>query len=105
MSNTPTTGKIHLARSSDAYWRVTFEIPPLNIWAREYPTIRRSCFSVGDRRAVKVVVFDSAVKGFFLTYYDFLAKPEDSAKSPRRVLTECCLRHDDLLARWFRLGV
>jgi enoyl-CoA hydratase/carnithine racemase len=31
---------------------------------------------------VKVVVFDSAVDGFFLTHYDFLAKPEESAKFP-----------------------
>jgi len=30
----------------------------------------------------KVVVFDSAVEGFFLTHYDFLAKPEDSASLP-----------------------
>jgi hypothetical protein len=31
---------------------------------------------------VKVVVFDSAVDGFFLTHYDFLAPLEESAKSP-----------------------
>jgi len=42
---------------------------------------------------VRVVVFDSAVEGFFLTHYDFLAKPEESAKFPvdelvcRRYLT------------------
>jgi enoyl-CoA hydratase/carnithine racemase len=29
-----------------------------------------------------VVIFESAVEGFFLTRYDFLAKPEDSAKFP-----------------------
>jgi enoyl-CoA hydratase/carnithine racemase len=31
---------------------------------------------------VKVVIFDSAIDGFFLTHYDFLAKPEESAKFP-----------------------
>jgi enoyl-CoA hydratase/carnithine racemase len=31
---------------------------------------------------IKVVVFDSAVDGFFLTHYDLLAKPEESAKFP-----------------------
>jgi enoyl-CoA hydratase/carnithine racemase len=31
---------------------------------------------------VKVVVFDSAVEGFFLTHYDFLAKPEDQLTMP-----------------------
>jgi enoyl-CoA hydratase/carnithine racemase len=28
------------------------------------------------------VVFDSGVDGFFLTHYDFLAKPEESAVFP-----------------------
>jgi enoyl-CoA hydratase/carnithine racemase len=32
---------------------------------------------------VKVVVFDSAVEGFFLTHYDFLAKPEETTSLPR----------------------
>ena len=31
---------------------------------------------------VKVVVFDSAVEGFFLTHYDLLAKPEDTTCLP-----------------------
>src|SRR6202041_1869215 len=31
---------------------------------------------------VKVVVFDSAIEGFFTTHYDFLAKPEESARFP-----------------------
>ena len=31
---------------------------------------------------VRVVVFDSAVEGFFLTHYDFLAKLEDSTSLP-----------------------
>jgi len=31
---------------------------------------------------VKVVVFDSAVEGFFLTHYDFLAPLEDTIRLP-----------------------
>jgi hypothetical protein len=31
---------------------------------------------------VKVVVFDSAVEGFFLRHYDFLAPLEDSTRIP-----------------------
>jgi len=31
---------------------------------------------------VKVVVFDSAIEGFFLTHYDFLAKIEDTTSLP-----------------------
>jgi len=26
------SGSIHVRRQSDAYWRVTFDIPPLNIF-------------------------------------------------------------------------
>lgn len=39
-----------------------------------------SSLETDDR--VKVVVFDSAVDGFFLTHYDFLAKLEESTKIP-----------------------
>jgi enoyl-CoA hydratase/carnithine racemase len=31
---------------------------------------------------LKVVVFDSAVEGFFLTHYDFIAKPEETTNLP-----------------------
>ena len=31
---------------------------------------------------MKVVVFDSAVEGFFLTHYNFLARPEDTTRLP-----------------------
>jgi enoyl-CoA hydratase/carnithine racemase len=83
MTNTPSTGKIHLARSSDAYWRVTFDIPPLNIFGpANIPQLEEVVSALETDERVKVVVFDSAVEGFFLTHYNFLAKPEDSAKFP-----------------------
>jgi enoyl-CoA hydratase/carnithine racemase len=83
MSNTPSTGTIHLARSSDAYWRVTFDIPPLNIFGpANIPQLEEVVSALETDERVKVVVFDSAVEGFFLTHYDFLARPEDSAKFP-----------------------
>jgi enoyl-CoA hydratase/carnithine racemase len=78
-----TTGQIRLQRHSAAYWRVTFDLPPLNIFGpANIPQLEEvvSAIETGDR--VKVVVFDSAVEGFFLTHYDFLAKPEESAKFP-----------------------
>lgn len=39
-----------------------------------------SLLETDDR--VKVVVFDSAIDGFFLTHYDFLAPMEESANLP-----------------------
>jgi enoyl-CoA hydratase/carnithine racemase len=76
-------GEIRLARVSDAYWRVTFDLPPLNIFGpANIPQLEDIVSSIESNAAVKVVVFDSAVEGFFLTHYDFLAKLEDSTKFP-----------------------
>ena len=76
-------GRIRLVRVSDAYWRVTFDLPPLNIFGPvNIPQLEEIVSSLESDDRVKVVVFDSAVDGFFLTHYDFLAKPEESAKFP-----------------------
>ena len=75
--------QIHLARVSPAYWRVTFDIPPLNIFGpTAIPQLNEVITSVETDEQVKVVVFDSAVEGFFLTHYDFLSKLEDSTSIP-----------------------
>jgi enoyl-CoA hydratase/carnithine racemase len=83
MSQTLDAGEIRLFRHSDAYWRVTFDVPPLNIFGpANIPQLEEVVSSLETDNRVKVVVFDSAVQGFFLTHYDFVAKPEDSAKFP-----------------------
>jgi enoyl-CoA hydratase/carnithine racemase len=83
MKDTRNEGKIQLVRHSDAYWRVTFDIPPLNIFGpANIPQLEEIVSSLESNDRVKVVVFDSAIEGFFLTHYDFLAKPEESAKFP-----------------------
>jgi enoyl-CoA hydratase/carnithine racemase len=76
-------GTIRLQRHSDEFWRVTFDLPPLNIFGpANLAPIEHIVASLESDTRVKVVVFDSAIDGFFLTHYDFLAKPEDSAKAP-----------------------
>src|SRR5271155_3704955 len=83
MSETLNTGKIRLVRHSVALWRVTFDLPPLNIFGpANIPQLEEVVSSLEADRDVKVVVFDSAVDGFFLTHYDFLARPEDSTALP-----------------------
>jgi enoyl-CoA hydratase/carnithine racemase len=83
MSEARPTGKIHLRRCSDAYWRVTFDLPPLNIFGpANIPQLEEVVSSLETDDRLKVVVFDSAVDGFFLTHYDFLAKLEESTKFP-----------------------
>src|SRR2546422_11740606 len=77
------TKQILFTRRSPAYWRVTFNHPPLNIFGPEtIPQLNKIITALETDEQVKVVVFDSAVQGFFLTHYDFLAKPEDSQLPP-----------------------
>ena len=77
------TQQILLTRPSPAFWRVTFNHPPLNIFGPEtIPQLNKIITALETDEHVKVVVFDSAVEGFFLTHYNFLAKPEESQLPP-----------------------
>jgi enoyl-CoA hydratase/carnithine racemase len=82
--NAATNAKeIRLARRSSTYWRVTFDHPPLNIFGPEtIPQLNEIVTALETDDQVKVVVFDSSVEGFFLTHYDFLAKPEETTSLP-----------------------
>jgi enoyl-CoA hydratase/carnithine racemase len=82
MTQTSAT-QICLERRSPSCWRVTFDIPPLNIFGpKNIPQLNEIIARLETDEHVKVVVFDSAVEGFFLTHYDFLAKPEDQPIMP-----------------------
>jgi enoyl-CoA hydratase/carnithine racemase len=77
------TKRIRLVKLSPEYWRVTFDHPPLNIFGPEtIPQLNEIVTALETDTSLRVVVFDSAVEGFFLTHYDFLAKPEDSTSLP-----------------------
>src|SRR6202161_1180070 len=83
MSDTGDTVKIRLLRQSDSYGRVTIDLPPLNIFGpANIPQLEEVVSSLEKDDQVKVVVFDSAVEGFFITHYDFLANPEDTTSLP-----------------------
>ena len=75
--------QIRLEQHSPSYWRVTFDHPPLNIFGpQNIPQLNEIITALQTDEQVKVVVFDSAVEGFFLTHYDFLAKLEDTTGLP-----------------------
>jgi enoyl-CoA hydratase/carnithine racemase len=83
MSGQHSKNEIRIVRRTPAYWRVTFDLPPLNIFGpANIPQLEAVVSSLESDDRVKVVVFDSAVEGFFLTHYDFLAKLEESTKFP-----------------------
>src|SRR5438876_6969434 len=77
------TQQIQLTRRSPYYWRVTINKPPLNIFGPDtIPQLNEVITAIETDEQVKVVVFDSAIEGFFLTHYDFLAKIEDTTSLP-----------------------
>src|SRR5262245_54822485 len=77
------TKQIRLERRSPHYWRVTIDHPPLNIFGpATVPQLAEVIDAIANDADVKVVVFDSAVPGFFLTHYDFLAPLEATTRLP-----------------------
>jgi enoyl-CoA hydratase/carnithine racemase len=76
--------QIRLTRSSSAYWRVTFDNPPLNVMGPQFVReMREIIAAVEADEEVKVVVFDSAVDGFFLNHSDFYADMKDLTSMPQ----------------------
>src|SRR6266446_4947680 len=60
MTQTSAT-QIRLERRSPSYWRVTFDIPPLNIFGpKDVPQLNEIIARLETDEHVKVVVFDSA---------------------------------------------
>jgi len=61
--------QIVLTRRSSGYWRVTINHPPLNIFGPYLiPQLNEAITAIETDDQVKVVVFDSAIPGFFLTH-------------------------------------
>lgn len=84
MNSTTKAARIRLARSSSAYCRVTFDNPPLNLMGPEFVLqFKEIMTALETDEQLKVVVFDSAVEGFFLNHSDFRAKLEDLTGIPQ----------------------
>ena len=78
------TPQIRISRPSPAYWRITFDNPPLNLMGPQFvQEFREIIAAIETDEQVKVVVFDSAVDGFFLNHSDFHAKLEDLTGLPQ----------------------
>ena len=76
--------QIRVTRPSAAYWRVTFDNPPLNVMGPPFVReLRNIIATVEADDELKVLVFDSAVDGFFLNHSDFLADMKDLTSIPQ----------------------
>jgi enoyl-CoA hydratase/carnithine racemase len=84
MDATRKNAQIRLSQRSPGYVRVTFDNPPLNVMGPQLVLeLRKIVNDLEADEQIKVVVFDSAVDGFFLNHSDFLAKLEDMTAIPQ----------------------
>lgn len=75
--------QLSIARRSPSYWRVTVENPPINVMGPAM--VQQFQNLIGQLEAddqVRVVVFDSAVEGYFLNHSDFQARLDDLVALP-----------------------
>jgi enoyl-CoA hydratase/carnithine racemase len=76
--------QIRLSKASPTFWRVTFDNPPLNLMGPEFVLKFREIMSaIETDENLRVVVFDSAVEGFFLNHSDFSVKMEELTSLPQ----------------------
>jgi enoyl-CoA hydratase/carnithine racemase len=72
-----------ITRVTPAYWRVLIDHPPFNIYGPEsMPMLNAVITAIEKDPALKVVVFESKVPGFFLTHYDFFPPLEQTTSMP-----------------------
>lgn len=75
--------QIRVTRRSPGYWRVTIDNPPVNVMGPEMVRgFQKFINALEADEQVRVVVFDSAVDGFFLNHSDFFARIEDLTGMP-----------------------
>jgi enoyl-CoA hydratase/carnithine racemase len=96
--------EIRLERLTPEYWRVTLDNPPFNIFGPEtIPQLNSVITQIETDSKVKVVVFQSAVPGFFLTHYDFIPPLSSTTDIPPGVTGLPAL--PDMLVRLSRAPV
>ena len=76
--------QIRVHKVSPSQWRVTFDIPPLNLMGPSFlvefaPIVT----AIENDEHLRVVVFDSAVEGFFLNHSDFTVKLDELTGLPQ----------------------
>src|SRR3954454_10549084 len=76
--------QVTLIRRSPSHCRVVIDNPPLNLMGAKFVVqIGKIVTALEADEEVKVVVFESAVRGFFLNHSDFLAEITDLTSLPQ----------------------
>ena len=75
--------QLHITRRSPAYWRITIDNPPINVMGPEMVReFQETIEAIEADEQLRVVVFDSAVDGYFLNHSDFKTRLEDLTSMP-----------------------
>jgi enoyl-CoA hydratase/carnithine racemase len=83
MSTKTSASQLRITRRSPGYWRITIDNPPINVMGPQMVVdFQRVIEAIEADEHVRVVVFDSAVDGYFLNHSDFTAKLEDLTSMP-----------------------
>jgi enoyl-CoA hydratase/carnithine racemase len=74
---------ISLSKDSPQIWRVTLNNPPVNIYGpKSIPQVEDVLVALETDPQVKVVIFESAIVGFFMTHYDFVSPAAETNDLP-----------------------
>ncbi len=83
MRVTADSTQLRLTQQTPAYWRVTIDNPPINVMGPEMVRqFQELIDAIEADEHLRVVVFDSAVDGYFLNHSDFQAKLENLTGMP-----------------------
>src|ERR1700685_4252365 len=84
MNDSSSVAQVRLNRVSPTYWRIIMNNPPLNLMGPEFVLqLREIMTAIESDEQLKVVVFESAVEGFFLNHSDFDVKLEELTSIPQ----------------------
>jgi enoyl-CoA hydratase/carnithine racemase len=76
--------QIRVDKETPTKWRVTFDNPLLNLMGPEFVVeFSKIVTAIEDDEQLRVVVFDSAVEGYFLNHSDFTVKIEELTSLPQ----------------------
>ena len=79
---TQASKQFSIDRRSEAYWRVTFSNPPINMLDPDtIKELQALVTQMETDEALKVVVFDSADPDFFVAHYD-VSRGKDASREP-----------------------
>src|SRR5437868_15261376 len=84
MPSATMAAQVTLNRVTPTHCRVVLDNPPLNLMGPEFVSqMREVVTALENDDQVKVVVFESAIDGFFLNHSDFLANFADLTSIPQ----------------------